>query len=305
MVFFVFIALALLFWFLSSIIEFVIDIVFGSRIKDELKQQMPIYEQEYIERRKEINAIDSNFFKTLAKTFSTTSCSEKEYIEDRLKREYKSTLESKSYLISFFLCLGLGVLVFTMPKESEKVKGNINREVSQIDKEVPQITNVRPCPRTHDLVNDKCVLKNYTALDIKQRCRHCEKHYNCLIKHHENWLKGIRPSGGGIACYNSKAELYSDKKCTELMEFLETKFINKKSKDIYFGISFENYPNLYKLCTDKEKQRCTSDHCKKNNPSGYFDVPTDECSSKNQIQGYRFRKDILCGDLQKGFFKLD
>ena len=185
-----------------------------------------------------------------------------------------------------------------MPKESKKVEGSINREVSQI-------TNVRPCPRTHDLVNNKCVLKNYTALDIKQRCRHCKKHYNCLIEHNKNWLKGLRPSGRGIACYNSKAELYSDKKCTELREFLETKFINKKYEDIYYGMSFEKYPDRYELCPDKEKMRCTSDHCKKDNPSGYFDVPTAECNLKNKIQGDRFMKDILCGDLQKEFFKLD
>ena len=116
MVFFIFIGLVLLFSILSSIIKFVIDKGFGYQIKDGLKQKIPSYEQEYIERQKEIDTIDSNFFKTLAETFSKTSCSEQDYIKARLKSEYEATLDFRSYMISFFFMFRIRCFSFYYAK---------------------------------------------------------------------------------------------------------------------------------------------------------------------------------------------
>ena len=114
--------------------------------------------------------------------------------------------------------------------------------------------------------------------------------------------------------FSTKANICDSRslECWQLEEFLiNNRFISEAHRTQYnalFGgpkFYWDAFPNLYKRCSEKRKvpYRCKTDYCRSNNPNGIYFF-TKECELKNQIEMYKFLRDLYCGKLQKKFFKL-
>ncbi len=184
----------------------------------------------------------------------------------------------------------------------EESQEEINNNSKQSKKED---SDTKGCSHGYWWDGDSCVYKRFTNSEIQETCQHCIKYYNCMIN--------IFKTAGGVpkmsvlnTCNRGRLE------CRKLEEFLrDNKFISEKHKEQYNSL-FEGpkfywhaFPDLYKHCSEKRKTpyRCKTDYCRSKNPNGIYFL-TQECELKNQIEMYKFSRDLYCGRLQKQFFKL-